>query len=614
MSANDSDVSESDSDYGPQVPVTDTSDVVQGSLNGNKKRRFSETDRENEEKERAHKKQKVSDVWLDRLPSSEWYEYSWMHKTTVNRMAMAPNYDFLITASTDGIIKFWKKNEIGIEFVKQYRAHCDAIECLEVSLDGTLLISIGNDKRCCVFDIVSFDLILKFELTYLAGVCCWISDTLVAITEKNQSAIRIYKPKVSTTPMATLTNIHNPSAKIRCLRYNTKYECCVSSDSDGNIEFWSTQAPYLRTSNLLFEYLMETELVLFRRDAVIPITMQISHNSELIVIRSNDDCIRLFEFKTGKLMFTLHEITKNMNDIDSIEFGKRVAVERQMNNGQKYGNIVYDASDKYIIYATMMGIKMISTRNGSLCRLIGKQETNVRFVNIALFQGVANVIGRSQSQKLGLNSIISSDAVNEDKEDPSIFATGHKRNRFYMFSNRTNKTDQHRDIQNEKPTRMHSKIATHATHRTLGSNAIIRTTFGDIYIKLFPMLCPKTVENFTVHSMNGYYNNCIFHRVIRGFCIQTGDPKGDSTGGKSIWGNVFDDEFHKSLKHDRPGTVSMANAGKNTNGSQFFITTTEAKWLDNKHTIFGRVTKGMDVVQAIECVKCDRVSKNPVEA
>ena len=157
---------------------------------------------------------------------------------------------------------------------------------------------------------------------------------------------------------------------------------------------------------------------------------------------------------------------------------------------------------------------------------------------------------------------------------------------------------------------MHSKIATHATHRTLAKSAIIRTTFGDIYIKLFPIECPKTVENFTVHSQNGYYNDVIFHRVIRGFMIQTGDPKGNSTGGKSIWGNVFDDEFHRSLKHDRPGTVSMANAGPNTNGSQFFITTSEAKWLDNKHTIFGRVTKGMDVVQAIECVKVIGLQRN----
>lgn len=91
-------------------------------------------------------------------------------------------------------------------------------------------------------------------------------------------------------------------------------------------------------------------------------------------------------------------------------------------------------------------------------------------------------------------------------------------------------------------------------------------------MKLFASECPKTVENFCVHSKNGYYNGHIFHRVIKGFMIQTGDPTGTGTGGTSIWGGDFKDEFVSTLKHDRPYTVSMANAGANTNGSQFFIT------------------------------------------
>ena len=126
---------------------------------------------------------------------------------------------------------------------------------------------------------------------------------------------------------------------------------------------------------------------------------------------------------------------------------------------------------------------------------------------------------------------------------------------------------------------------------------------GDIHIKLFLEDCPKTVENFITHSKNSYYDNLIFHRVIRGFMIQTGDPNGDGTGGESIWGGEFEDEFVKHLKHDRPFTVSMANAGPNTNGSQFFVTTIPCPWLDGKHTVFGRVFKGMDVVQEIENVK-----------
>ncbi|CAI7798199.1 unnamed protein product, partial [Closterium sp. NIES-54] len=129
------------------------------------------------------------------------------------------------------------------------------------------------------------------------------------------------------------------------------------------------------------------------------------------------------------------------------------------------------------------------------------------------------------------------------------------------------------------------------------SPQVMHTTMGDIHLKLYPEECPRTVENFTTHCSNGYYEGLLFHRVIKGFMVQTGCPLGDGTGGQSIWGGEFADEFHKSLRHDRPFTLSMANAGPNTNGSQFFITTVATPWLDNKHTVFGRVVKGMDVVQ-----------------
>lgn len=147
----------------------------------------------------------------------------------------------------------------------------------------------------------------------------------------------------------------------------------------------------------------------------------------------------------------------------------------------------------------------------------------------------------------------------------------------------------------------------------LYENAIIHTALGDIHIKLFLKECPKTVENFCVHGKNGYYNGHIFHRVIKGFMIQTGDPTGNGTGGESIWGGEFDDEFHLSLRHDRPYTVSMANAGPNTNGSQFFITLTPTPWLDNKHTVFGRVIKGMEVVQNISNVKTNPKTDKPYD-
>lgn len=163
--------------------------------------------------------------------------------------------------------------------------------------------------------------------------------------------------------------------------------------------------------------------------------------------------------------------------------------------------------------------------------------------------------------------------------------------------------------------------------------ATMKTTLGEIKILLFPDAAPKTVENFTTHAKNGYYNGIIFHRVIPDFMIQGGDPTGTGRGGESIWGRSFKDEFSVDY-HNIRGALSMANAGPSTNGSQFFIVQAKdvdsgllsqmeqlsdrgfptecvedykalggTPWLDFKHTVFGQVVEGMDTVDAIAAVK-----------
>ena len=163
--------------------------------------------------------------------------------------------------------------------------------------------------------------------------------------------------------------------------------------------------------------------------------------------------------------------------------------------------------------------------------------------------------------------------------------------------------------------------------------AVMHTNMGDIKIKLFPEKAPKTVENFVTHSKNGYYNGLKFHRVINDFMIQGGDPRGNGTGGESIWGGSFSDEFDPEL-HNLRGALSMANSGPDTNGSQFFIVQARevpsnmleqmrdledngfpaditaayealggTPWLDFRHTVFGQVTEGMVVVDAIAAVE-----------
>ena len=171
--------------------------------------------------------------------------------------------------------------------------------------------------------------------------------------------------------------------------------------------------------------------------------------------------------------------------------------------------------------------------------------------------------------------------------------------------------------------------------KTIGAGdtlATIKTNMGEIKVKLFPEEAPKTVENFTTHAKKGYYNGLIFHRVIKDFMIQGGDPTGTGMGGESIWGDSFEDEFDVKL-HNIKGALSMANAGPNTNGSQFFIVQADnvpanmigqmkempesfpedivkayeekggTPWLDFRHTVFGQVVEGIEVVDSIANVK-----------
>ena len=172
--------------------------------------------------------------------------------------------------------------------------------------------------------------------------------------------------------------------------------------------------------------------------------------------------------------------------------------------------------------------------------------------------------------------------------------------------------------------------------------ALMKTNMGDIRILLFPDAAPKAVENFTTHAKNGYYTDVVFHRVIPDFMIQGGDPSATGRGGESIWGKSFEDEFSVDY-HNIRGALSMANAGPCTNGSQFFIVQAKevdsglisqmeqlsdrgfptecvedykslggTPWLDFKHTVFGQVIEGMDVVDAIAGVKTGYADK-PVE-
>lgn len=134
---------------------------------------------------------------------------------------------------------------------------------------------------------------------------------------------------------------------------------------------------------------------------------------------------------------------------------------------------------------------------------------------------------------------------------------------------------------------------------------VLETNQGAVEIKLMPDIAPKACENFVGLVKKGYYNGVKFHRVIKEFMIQAGDPTATGAGGESIWGKPFEDEFNPKVQFDAPGILAMANSGPKTNGSQFFITTAKTPWLNMHHTIFGKVVAGYDVVEKIEKTPTD---------
>ncbi|SPC67678.1 related to Peptidylprolyl isomerase domain and WD repeat-containing protein 1 [Ustilago sp. UG-2017b] len=325
--------------------------------------------------------------------------------------------------------------------------------------------------------------------------------------------------------------------------------------------------------------------------------------------------------------------------LDQMDFGRRIALEREISASSAQGplsglanassaslwNVMFDESGHFIIYASLHGIKFVNLVTDQCVRLLGKDES-VRFMNLALFQGAPDKKVSSLAAAASENPLLAKQGL----VDPTLFATAFGRARFYMFTrvdpdsmsgSGEGGTSENRDVFNERPTREEQTIASATAAIGNGRNrgddssafkhttATLHTTLGDIQLTLYTELVPKTCKNFVGLAKKGYYDGVIFHRIIKKFMIQTGDPLGDGTGGESLWGGNFEDQFHRSLNHSKPFTLSMANAGPNTNGSQFFITTVPTPWLDRKHTVFGKVSAGMDVVKRIEDARVDRNDK-----
>ena len=448
-------------------------------------------------------------------------------------------------------------------------------------------------------------------------------------------SILIYSAtSLSVDPLRIISYHASP---VTALAYHSKKQWVVSGDANGTIEIWnvpysSSEGVSTDSGPLPFESKMDTDLYSLMKKKTYAIDIAISEigkdsgGNGHFAVYSSDRKIRLFRFKDCKLMCAYDERLKVYDNIlsksdsamgiDAIEYGKRAALEREMEDAhlltggittnpatklslsavrpesegaqQQQLGMTFDNTGRYLLLPTIVGIKVINIQTNRVVAVVGKGDaSSLRFINLCLCPGDAKINQQMQLARSGGSSTAISHDSNDAPNDSLLVALAYGKRRLYAFSHYdpldNNDADEQtvlaRDILNEAPDASDMLEASHlgrggeAAEDPLASitHVVLRTTHGDIRIKLLaPKDTPRTIQNFVGHCKSGYYDNVVFHRIIPGFMIQTGDPLGDGTGGESIWGGEFEDEIRRELRHDRPFTVSMANAGPNTNGKTFY--------------------------------------------
>ncbi len=454
-----------------------------------------------------------------------------MHQDQVAAVTVAPSpSDFIITTSIDGSVKFWKKIATGIEFAKEYRAHKGQIQGTSISADGTVFASAGDedDKSIKLYDVVTFDLLSMINLETAPSCICWVhgrgSAPLLAVALGKE--IRIYDGRGGNEkPLHVLKSIHR--APVVAMAFNPAYDCVISADDSGMLEYWRSSGSFVKPDTL-FKMKSSTSLFEFKKSRSFPSSITMSPSGNQFATWSFPDRrVRVFDFPTAKLHRSYDESLATITDmqqagtalqkLEEVEFGRRMATERELENPavRSRVNVVFDESGHFIMYGSLLGIKVINTVTNRVVKVYGKEEP-FRALNIGLYQG--------QPQKKGIVTVSMAASANPllqeaEERDPMLFATGFGKVRFYMFTNDEEISKSERDVQNEKP-RKGTQKQQEVKKAETGSAAVLHTTYGDINLRLFPEAAPKAVENFVTHAKNGYYNNTIFHRVIRKFMIQ----------------------------------------------------------------------------------------------
>ncbi len=338
-------------------------------------------------------------MYLDAMPDGEMYERSYMHRDVVTHLLVTKT-NFVITASCDGHIKFWKKSESSVEFVKHFRAHLGNVQSLAVNASGNLLCSASDEKTLKIFDVVNFDMINMMKLDYVPFCVEFVHSpnhavAAIAVSDADSPTINVYDARGDNTPLKTLPRLHTKPVKV--MKYNMGYEFVISGDAAGVFEYWSgvMEDCAFPAKRVEFSSKLDTDLFDLVKAHATPRAIAFSPDWQRFAVWASDRKMRLFRTSTGKLIkvydesfTTVTELQQGKQLVPEIEFGRRMAMDRDLektDNAVMWGNVVFDETGNFLIYPTPLGIKVVNLVTNNCVRWIGKPE-NVRFLCLGLFQ------------------------------------------------------------------------------------------------------------------------------------------------------------------------------------------------------------------------------------
>lgn len=594
---------ESDGDvFGPSITAKNSSESNEAKLIPKKK----------------HKKKFVvpESILMSNIPLKETYRYSYEQESIISSINKTSNDELLIIGLKNGTVKFYKKqiasNNLGvsnhksstqkeevdgqIELLKRFAAHPNKeINQLLVDEDNSYLASIAhNDSNIKIFDLQTLDMIQVIKLDFLINTlskntCCWVKSdgaSGIIINEKDTNKLYLINPE--NEGYESIKQVHK--FPLTSIVYSSFNKCFISSDTKGIIEYWDIKGNL--PQNISFKYKSETNLFDIIKNKVQISSITLSPDQSLFVTVSfPDECIRIFDFKTGQLTKKIQESISVYDKNEEIH-SKLINIERRLltsdfNDLANQRNVLFDESGKLLIFLTLLGIKILNLQTMKIIRILGtgdQIDSTIRLNNNLLFN--KSSVGKYNGE------ILSSDNTlidNKLSRNPIIVSIAVNSSKIYIFNDKSGIDSDNRDFTLKSLTKGSDEVLLKSD---TARYVTLHTTLGDIKIKLFQNLAPRTVKTFTELCEKGLYSNVLFNTVMEQLKIQAGDTASHDVN--------FILEVNPLLNYSKPFMLSTTNIG-----TQFFINTVRCSWLDGKHTIFGEVVDGHETIKSIENSETD---------